>query len=217
MNWEIIIAYILFLCIFLPMFFFLAYLFFDLYNKFYLRLVGKGSKWYQKCFIFPVGLFSLRNHLYIKRNLRNGIIKNHIAIVLANNYFPENVLGFGLDNAVRLIEYLKENNKSYIVYDKVTSSKLKKIIRDSHVKSIFLFGHGQRHGVKVGKDEMVYYCEFLSHPKKHLIAQFHCNHLKGKSLADYGEKPIYTFIENKIQRYRGIDKQISDIINKRLI
>ena len=88
---------------------------------------------------------------------------------------------------------------------------------DNHVKSIFLFGHGERHGIKIGKDEMIYYCEFLKTPKRNLIAQFHCNHLKGKSLADYGQKPIFTFIKNKVQYERDLDKQISEIIKSKVL
>ncbi len=221
MNLISIITYIIgsaiFLFIFFPIALFLAYLFFDLYNKLYLKLVGQGNRWYQNLFIFPAGLFSLRNKRYIKKNLTNGNLKDHIAIVLANNYFPENVHGFGLDCVIDLMKYLNKNNKSYRVYNKITSQKLKKVINDKRVSSIFLFGHGQRHGVKIGRDEVVYYCEFQNHPKKHLIAQFHCNHLKGKSLADYGEKPIYTFILDKVQRQGDINRQLKEIIKRGLI
>jgi hypothetical protein len=38
-----------------------------------------------------------------------------------------NIMGFGLDNAVDLIKYLKKENKNYRVYNKVTSAQLKRI------------------------------------------------------------------------------------------
>lgn len=185
--------------------------------KLYSRIVGRGNKWYQNLFLIPAGLFSIQKRKYIQKNICYGNLKKHIAIVLANNYFPENIHGFGLDNVIELVKYLKKKNKSYKIYDKITSNQLKKVIRDKRVSSIFLFGHGQRHGIKVGKDELVYYCEFPSHPKKNLIAQFHCNHLGGKSLADYGKKPTYTFILNKIQRQGNISKQLNEIFKKGLI
>jgi len=221
MDWQIIFIYILFSAIFiflfLPMFLFLFYLVTNELNKLYLHIVGNGNRWYQNLFIVPAGLFSWFNRRYIRKNLQQGDIRKHIALVFANNYFPENISGFGLDNAVRLIKYLKQTNKSYVVYDKITSSKLKKVINDKRVKSIFLFGHGERHGIKVGRNETVYYCEFPNPPKKYLIAQFHCNHLSGKCLGDYGEKPIYNFVLNKIQRQGDIENQIKKIIKEGLV
>lgn len=221
MNWILIlvqvISWAIFLFFILPMILFLVYLFSDLYNKLYLRLVGQGNKWYQNLFIFGAGLLTLGKRRYIEKNLKQGDINHHIAIVLANNYFPENIFGFGLHNEVRLIKYLKKNNKSYVIYNKVTSNQLRKIINDKRVNSIFLFGHGERHGIKVGRNEAVYYCEFPNHPKKHLIAQFHCNHLKGRALSEYGEKPVFVFIKNKLQRHSDIEKQISEIIKKEII
>lgn len=212
-----VIFWLILVFVFLPMLLFLTYILFSEYNKLYLSLVGQGNKWYQNLFIIPAGLFNLRKRRYINKNSRNGDYKNHIAIVLANNYFPENVLGLELKNAVTLIKYLKKKNKSYIVYNKVTSNKLKKIINNKNVGSIFLFGHGERHGIKVGRNEVVYYCEFPAHPKKYLIAQFHCNHFKGKSLAEYGQKPIYTFVTNDTQRQGDINRQINKIIKDKLI
>jgi len=82
---------------------------------------------------------------------------------------------------------------------------------------IDLFGHGERHGIKVGRNEAVYYCEFPNHPKRHLIAQFHCNHLSGKCLAEYGEKPIYNFVLSRTQNQLDIQKQIKEIIKRKLI
>ncbi|MBU0963067.1 MAG: hypothetical protein KKD48_04150 [Nanoarchaeota archaeon] len=212
-----IIMWIIFLFIFFPIFLFLFYLIFDGYNKLYLNLIGVGKKWYQYLFIFPISLLSWKNHNYIKKNSRNGNINKHIAIVLANNYFPENIHSFGLDGVIKLIKYLKKNNKSYVVYNRVNSDQLKNIINDKRVYSILLFGHGERHGLKVGKNEIVYYCEFKNHPKKHLIAQFHCNHYSGKSLSEYGEKPIFSFVTNNMQNYLSIEKQIKKIIKEKIL
>lgn len=212
-----IIIWALAIFIFIPIFMFFAYLFFDQYNKLYVMLVGQGNKWYQNLFLFPASLLSLRKKRYIQKNIQNGSTKKHIAVVLANNYFPENIMAFSSDVVVKLIKHLKKKNKNYQIYDKITSEKLKEIIMNKNVKSIFLFGHGQRHGIKVGRNETVYYCEFPNHPKKELIAQFHCNHANGKSLADYGKKPIYSFITDDVQNQIKINKQLKEIIKRRLV
>lgn len=213
-----IISGVISIFIFVPVFMFIAYLFFDQYNKFYLRLVGQGNRWYQNLFIIPAGLFFYFKRKYIRKNMKKGPLENHIAIVIADNYFPENICCFGLDNAIKLIKYLKKHNKNYRVYNKITFKKLKKVIYDKNVKSIFLFGHGERHGIKVGRNELVYYCEFPNHPKKHLIAQFHCNHFKGKPLSEYAkEKPLYNFVTDNLQNHKKINKQINEMIKKGLI
>jgi hypothetical protein len=210
-------SWIILIFIILPIAIFLAYLITNELNKLYILLVGNGTKWYQKMFIVPAGFFSWRCRRYINKNLKQGNLNNHVAIVLANNYFPENVLFQGADHVVRLIKYLKKENKSYQVYNHVTSDQLKRIINDKKVNSIFLFGHGERHGIKVNRNEVVYYCEFPNHPKKYLIAQFHCNHLGGKSLGEYGKKPVYNFTTNELQRYLDIRKQLNEIIKRDLV
>lgn len=212
-----IIIWAIFLFGLLPMILFMLYLFSDLYNKFYLNLVGRGNKWYQNLFLIPLLLFSWRNRRYLKKNSKYGENKKHIAIVLANNYFPENISSFGLDSVIRLVKYLKKKDKTYKIYNKINSNKLKKVINNKNVTSLFLFGHGVRHGIKVGRNEVVYYCEFPNHPKKDLIAQFHCNHFGGKTLSEYGEKPIFSLVTDKMQRLPGIEKQIKDLIKKDLI
>jgi hypothetical protein len=212
-----IFSWLIFIFFILPTFLFLFYLITNELNKLYLLIVGNGNKWYQNFFIVPAGFYSYFNRRYLLKNFKQGEKTNHVAIVLANNYFPENILGFGLENAVSLVKYLKKKNKAYRVYNKITSPQLKKIINDKQVKSIFLFGHGERHGFKVGRNEVVYYCEFPNHPKKHLIAQFHCNHYSGKALSEYGSKPIYAFVTNKTQRHSDIKKQIRKIIKEDLL
>lgn len=216
-----IIAWIIYfsiIIIFFPLALFVLYILFDSYNKFYLRLVGEGNKWYKKAFLFPVALFSWRKRNYVKKNLKNGSGENHIAIIIANNYFPENIAGFSFGAVVKLIKHLKKEGKNYRVYNKITSNQLRKVINDKNVSSVFLFGHGEKHGIKVKRNEVVYYCEFSNHPKKHLIAQFHCNHLKGKPLSEYGEeKPVYSFVTDRIQNSNQIEKQVKEIVNERFI
>lgn len=203
--------------IFVPITLFLIYALFNEYVKIYLAIMGSGKKWYQKMFIFPAYLLEYRKRKFIKNNTSRGSAKNHVALVLANNYFPENISEFSIDCVIKLLKHLNKKEKNYRVYNKITSRKLKKVISDKNVESIFLFGHGNRHGVKVNMDETVYYCEFPEAPKRKIVGQFHCNHLKGKCLAEYGKKPIFSFVENKMQNQFDIDKQIDEIIERDLI
>jgi hypothetical protein len=52
--------------------------------------------------------------------------------------------------------------------------------------------------------------------KNTLIAQFHCNHLGGKSLSEYGKKPIYSSVSNDVQNQIKINKQLKEIIKREI-
>ncbi len=132
-------------------------------------------------FGYPIVYFDMK---YVQKNREFGNRKNHSAIILANNYWPEKILIYSLEIS-KLIKTLKLNNESYKVYDKVSQNDFRKIINDNKVSSVYIFGHGQRHGVKLGKNKIIYYCEFQDAKKKTKVYQFHCNHNYGKSLADY--------------------------------
>ncbi len=213
-----IISFLITIFIFMPIGLYFIYELSSLYSKLYLRLMGSGKKSYQYLLVFPLLLISFVTYRrYLSKNSQQGRLDNHVAIVLANNYFPENIYSFGIDGVKRIVKYLKKRKIPYRVYDRVTSNQLKKIINNKNISSIILFGHGQRHGIKVGKDETLYYCEFQNPPKRHLVAQFHCNHLKGKSLADYGDKPKFVFIKNKLQNNFDIEGQVKKIIKDKIL
>ena len=194
----------------------MLYIFFTEYNKLYTSLIGQENKWYQKLFIVPLSILSFSGKRYLKKHSEYGEKKNYVAVIIANNYFPENVHNFSLMAIKNLVKYLNKNKKNYRVYNKVTSNKLKEILKGKEAKSIFIFGHGERHGIRVGKNEVMYYCDVPKSPKKHLIAQFHCNHYSGKSFSDYN-KPKFSFVTNSTQRLPGIEKQIKEIIKRKLI
>ena len=84
-----------------------------------------------------------------------------------------------------LIEYLKRKNQPFKLLRKFDKKKFSDMIYDKNCKGLYILGHGTRHGLRVSKDEMVYYCEFANAPKKEFIIQLHCNHLRGKSLVEY--------------------------------
>lgn len=197
---------------------FVIYTICDSYCKLYYNLFGVRILKFNKWLSFPALLFFNRDYKFIMKNKEYLSHRPHTAIVIANNYFPENYVAFGISNIIRLVNYLVKNKKPYKVYDYVTRQNLKKIIGDKNVKSIVLFGHGQRHGIRIGRNEMFYYCELNNPSKKHLVAQFHCNHFKGKGLADYMvSKPLFNFVKDKKQNDLDLSRQITKIIKNHLL
>lgn len=216
----LIISWIIFLLILLPIFIFLFFLLTNEFNKIYINnIVGNGSKWYQRLFLFPFGILNyFFGRYYIRKHSSNGSQKDCIAIVRANNYFPENVFPIFSPDEKKLVKYLYKNNKNYKVFEKITLQQLRKIIMDKNFNSILIFGHGEKHGVKVGKNEVFYYCDLPKNiPKRHLVAQFHCNHHNGKGMLDYGVKAKHFFINEKKQNSFDIEKQVNEIIKKKLL
>ncbi len=151
------------------------------------------------------------NWNYLRKNSEFGSNKNHIAIVLCNNYMPERILSYRED-LPKLIKFFKKKNWSYKIYFKADKKELRKIIDNPYATIIYILGHGQRHGVKVNPKELVYYCEFYKSPKKKFIAQLHCNHYGGKSLAEYvSDKSIKHFVTDQKISGIGISKFIDKV------
>lgn len=138
--------------------------------------------------------FSNKNDQYLSH-------KTHSAIILANNCFSLKDRIY-LDGVDLLIRYLKLKKEPYKIYKEVTGNKFKNIVMGKNIKAIYLFGHGQKHGIKFGKDDCVYYCELRNAPKKEFIAQLHCNHNMGFSLADYISKESYV-VDGKRRFYHN--------------
>lgn len=143
---------------------------------------------------------------YLRKNQELNSNKNHIAVVLANDYMPERVLAYR-QNLKKLIKYFREKNWPYKIYSRVSFVKLKQILNNLKTTIIYLMGHGNRHGIKLNNKEMAYFCEFEKSPKKKFIAHLHCTHNTGKTLVDYISKDSTKgFVANKkISTFR-VDK-----------
>jgi len=149
---------------------------------------------------------------YLRKNSKLNANKNHIAIILANDYLPEKVLIYR-QNLKKLIKYFKEKNWAYKIYFKISAKRLKRIINNPKTTILYLIGHGNRHGIKINNKEMVYFCEFEKSPKKEFIAHLHCTHNTGKSLVDYISKDSTKgFIINKKISTFGVDKFFNKVI-----
>ena len=109
----------------------------------------------------------------------------------------------------------KKNKKQYKVYTPKNASDFKKIINNPKVKSIYIFGHGVKHGIKLNKKEVLYYCEMKNTLKKDFIAQLHCNHSYGNSLADYIGKNSYV-VDGKRNSFKNL-KYYFNLYHKNII
>lgn len=164
--------------------------------------------------IFPVfwGIPTFLIWHYVDKNPELSIKnRKYVAIVLANDYYPWRFVtySFRID---KIIRYLKKKNKPYKVFTRITPNKLKEITEDKMVKGIILFGHGQKHGIKLSKKKVFYYCEAGKSPKKEFVMQFHCNHYGGTSLVDYiGKDKDKCFVNDKENWIPGINKVIRNI------
>lgn len=165
---------------------------------------------------FLVSIFSIPfflNWPYVRKNMQYEPNKNHIAIVLANNYLPERFTVYATVDLPKLIKYFKKRAWSYKVYSRVDKNKLKNIINNPKATIIYLIGHGRRHGIKVSGKVVVDYCEFRDAPEKKFIVQLHCNHWEGKSLAECMSKPPKkSYITRKKMRDAEINKLIDNVV-----
>ncbi|VVB61642.1 Uncharacterised protein [uncultured archaeon] len=132
-----------------------------------------------------------RNVIKYPENISNGKQKHNAIIVAYTSSYQKPLLyACGIDI---LIKHFRDKEESYKIYDCNNSEQFRRVVFDKNVKSLYVFGHGEKHDIKLG-NEIFHYCELENAPKKEFIAQFHCNHNGGNSLADY-------LIRNKINRF----------------
>ncbi|MCA9460363.1 MAG: hypothetical protein KC589_00090 [Nanoarchaeota archaeon] len=97
---------------------------------------------------------------------------------------------------------IKKEWKFKIFYG-INENEFDEIIYNNQFKKLFLIGHGSRHSFALYRDKPIYYSKYSECEvnkdllkkinqktiNKEFIAQYHCNHGCGKSLADYIVKP----------------------------
>jgi energy-coupling factor transporter transmembrane protein EcfT len=84
-----------------------------------------------------------------------------------------------------IIEYLKRKNQPFKLMTNFDRDRFREMVYDANCIGLYIIGHGTRHGLRISKEEMLYYCEFPDAPAKEFVVQLHCNHLRGKSLVEY--------------------------------
>jgi len=111
-----------------------------------------------------------------------------------------------LINLFKFLDKLRENKIPFSVYVVSNKDEFMSVINNRKVKVLFVFGHGQKHGVKFG-NELWHYCNIpkVSHIK--FVTQFHCNHYTGKSLHEH-LRCKGTLITQDVTIYQDINKYI---------
>jgi len=91
---------------------------------------------------------------------------------------------------VALVEYLKSTGHTFSFFPHATFSDVEKIMRDTQVKEVGFYGHGNSHEFCLSNDLTIFYCDFNSQQYlKQYVHQFHCGTREGKSLVDYVVPP----------------------------
>lgn len=123
------------------------------------------------------------NWNYIKKvgNTNNG--DKYVGVVLTNNNIFDKIFIYGSGISL-LIKGLQKNHTSYKIIKKFELEEFNKFIYDEKCVGVYIIGHGMRHGLKIAKNNVLFYCNFKDAPKKEFVVQLHCNQYNGESLAD---------------------------------
>jgi hypothetical protein len=117
--------------------------------------------------------------------------EEHALIIINNKRFTGNnfVFGSGID---LLVDYFIANSIKFKIYDCHDSESFYKSIEKTKAQNLWIFGHGDRHGISFGKEKGDYcpFCKVVGSNRRSFIAQLHCCHKTGKTLWEYlSDKP----------------------------
>jgi len=143
-------------------------------------------------FFLPVKLLNflltemvLRVHLF---HVPKNIPAETVVVIGKNEYSkPSFWVAPNYDmELVLILDYLRMKGKPFSVYYESSVETLDEIMADEKIRTVFLVGHGRRHGFVIDKNTVVDYCRY-DDPKygKDFVYQIHCNQGKGKSLVEY--------------------------------
>lgn len=137
--------------------------------------------------MLAVPFWFLVNYFYLKIVPEEyKINEKYVGVVVTTTNLPIIKYIFIYESGVfLLIEYLKRKNQPFKLLKKFDKKKFSDMIYDRNCTGLYIIGHGSRHGLRISKEEMIYYCEYATAPTKDFVIQLHCNHLRGKSLAEY--------------------------------
>lgn len=135
------------------------------------------------------------------------------AIIIINHKKPkknEYVFGSGVD---LLVKYFISNSIKFKIFDCYNSECFYKSIKESKAQNLWVFGHGDRHGISFGKGKGEYcpFCKIGGTSRRTFIAQLHCCNQTGKTLWEYlSDKPgIFSEgFRNTLQNREDIAKWI---------
>ena len=78
-----------------------------------------------------------------------------------------------------------------------------KAIKKSGAQYLWIFAHGDRHGIDFGgKGGYVPFCKLAGTHQRKFIAQLHCSHLTGKTMWEYLSNTSGIFCEGSTRLYK---------------
>jgi hypothetical protein len=142
---------------------------------------------------------------YYKNIQTKKLNVSHVAIILIRYNILFKSLFYPLMKLKYFFNILNKNSIPYTVYLVKSKEEFIDIINNKQVKSVFVFSHGQRHGIKFG-NEIWHYCNLPKVKHIQFVGQFHCNHYSGKTLYEHlGCNGVMT---QGVTLYQDINKYI---------
>lgn len=134
-------------------------------------------------------LKTIYNYIFVSIESKKNNTHADTAIILGNNdiFCLKHWLASSYSYKFKtFFKYLKLKKVNYNVYNHLNKQRFNRIINNRRIRNIYLFGHGNRHAFGLFEDVPIYYCNYRNKGiEKDFIAQYHCNHGFGGSLADY--------------------------------
>jgi hypothetical protein len=134
---------------------------------------------------FFITEFFLRRRL--SHTLKN-VPAETVVVIGKNNYSkPSFWVSPNYDTDLLLIvKYLRMLGKPFSIYYDTSVETLDAIMANEKIRTVYLIGHGRRHGYAIDGNTVVDYCRY-NNPKfkKDYVYQIHCNHGRGTSIVEY--------------------------------
>jgi hypothetical protein len=138
-----------------------------------------------KLFTFIINEITLKVHLY---HIPKKIPSDTVIVIGKNEYrkpsfwtSPNYDMGL-----VLMVKYLRLMGRPFSIYHNTDIATLDKIMENKEIKTVYMVGHGRRHGFVMDKGTVVDYCRYNDPKfKKDYVYQIHCNHGKGTTLVEY--------------------------------
>lgn len=145
---------------------------------------------YVKSFRYILNFYKRHNNRQIIRQIikQEKISKpSSTAIIIGNaGHFKHLLYSPTCYDLETLIKYLEIKESTFKVFWDIHIDEFDKIIKNPTYKRIYLIGHGTRDSFMLNKKEKINYSSYSKQKRsKEFIAQWHCCHGGGKSLADY--------------------------------
>jgi len=158
-------------------------------------------------FLTPIYILLKFRIRYVYNKIQSPSLKrDHLAIIVVkyDSFFKS--MFYMFINLFRFLHKLRSSKIPFSVYVVDNRKQFMDVIYNKNVKVLFIFGHGQKHGIKFG-NELWHYCSIPKVSHIRFVTQFHCNHYSGKSLHEhFGCNG--SFITEDVTIYHDINKFI---------